>query len=342
MTFAGSISPARNVSNPLLSVIIPCYNESAVLSILYERISVAARGWGMRYEIIAVDDGSSDATWEMLAKFTDADPAWKAIRLARNFGHQIALWAGLKHASGDVVAVLDADLQDPPETLPFLLEKWKEGYDVVYAVRRKRKEGAFKLAAYYCYYRVLAFLAEIEVPLDSGDFCVMDRRVVETMSAITEQQPFIRGLRAWVGFRQIGVPYERDRRAAGEVKYTFKKLTQLALNGIFSYSTRPLKLATYLGFLVSIVAFLGIIFVFLQRIFSQQFAEFGMPYVPGFATIVIAILFMGGVQLVCVGILGEYVARIYENVRGRPQFTVSDSRGLVISCTSPPAVSRIG
>lgn len=155
----------------------------------------------------------------------------------------------------------------------------------------------------------------------------MDRRVVATMTAISEQQPFIRGLRAWVGFRQIGVTYERDHRAAGEVKYTFKKLVQLAFNGIFSYSTRPLKLATYMGFTVSFAAFLGAVFVFFQRVFSQQFAAWGMPYVPGFATIVIALLFMGGVQLVCVGILGEYIARIYDNVRGRPQFTVSESKG---------------
>jgi dolichol-phosphate mannosyltransferase len=174
----------------------------------------------------------------------------------------------------------------------------------------------------------MAFLAEIDVPLDTGDFCLMDRRVVDAMTSVTEQQPFVRGLRAWVGFRQIGVEYERDRRAAGEVKYTFPKLMQLAFNGIFSYSTRPLRLATFLGFLVSIAAFLGATFTFLQRIFAEQFAAWGMPYVPGFATTVIAVLFIGGVQLVCVGILGEYVGRIYDNVRGRPQFTIGETCGL--------------
>jgi polyisoprenyl-phosphate glycosyltransferase len=323
---APSTTP-RTLGNPLVSIVIPCFNESEVLALLYERVTNAAMSWGMRYEVIAVDDGSTDSTWEMLADFNHQNPQWKVVRLARNFGHQTALWAGLKYARGDVIAVLDADLQDPPETVPILLDKWKEGFDVVYAVRKNRKEGPLKRAAYHLYYRLLAGLAEINVPLDSGDFCVVDRRVVDAMTPITEQQPFVRGLRAWVGFRQTGVPYDRDRRAAGEVKYTFKKLTQLAFNGIFSYSTRPLKLATFMGFLVSIFAFLGAIFTFFQRIFSAQFAEWGMPYVPGFATEVIAILFIGGVQLVCLGILGEYVARIYDNVRGRPQFTVSDVRG---------------
>ncbi len=208
-----------------------------------------------------------------------------------------------------------------------LLEKWRQGYDIVYAIRRRRKEGVVKRVAYFCFYRLLAFLAEIDVPLDTGDFCLMDRRVVDAMTVVTEQQPFVRGLRAWVGFRQTGVAYERDRRAAGEVKYTFAKLLQLALNGIFSYSTHPLRLATYLGFLVSVAAFLGAIFTFFQRVFADQFAAWGMPFVPGFATTVIAVLFIGGVQLVCVGILGEYVGRIYDNVRGRPQFTIGDSRG---------------
>ena len=328
MTPASPPTTPRHLSDPLISVVIPCYNESEVLPLLYERVTAAVKSWGMRYEIITVDDGSTDDTWAMLASYHEADSNWKAVRLARNFGHQLALWAGLKQTRGDAVVVLDADLQDPPETVPKLLEKWKEGYDIVYAIRQNRKEGPLKLAAYYCYYRVLAFLAEIEVPLDSGDFCVMDRRVVDTMTSITEQQPFVRGLRAWVGFRQIGVPYDRDRRAAGDVKYTFRKLSQLALNGIFSYSTRPLKLATYMGFIVSIMAFLGAIFTFFQRIFADQFAAWGMPFVPGFATNVIAVLFIGGVQLVCVGILGEYVARIYDNVRGRPQFTISDVKGI--------------
>jgi glycosyltransferase involved in cell wall biosynthesis len=312
---------------PMISVVIPCYNESEVLPLLYERLNAAVLQWGLRFEVITVDDGSRDDTWSLLCGFNEANSGWKSIRLARNFGHQLAIWAGLRHVQGDVVLVLDADLQDPPEQVPILLDKWREGYDIVYAIRQKRKEAPLKRLAYFCYYRVLAFLAEIEVPLDSGDFCLMDRRVVDAMTTVTEQEPFVRGLRAWVGFRQIGVPYERDRRAAGEVKYTFSKLARLGLNGIFSYSTRPLRLATYMGFLVSVVAFLGALFTFCQRVFAEQFAAWGMPYVPGFATIVIALLFLGGVQLVCLGILGEYVGRIYDNVRGRPQYTVGETCG---------------
>lgn len=328
MTSPEPPSATGRPATPLISVVIPCFDEAEVLPLMYERLNAAMREWGTRCEVIAVDDGSRDDTWAILCQFHDANPCWKAIRLARNFGHQVAIWAGLRHVSGDAVLVLDADLQDPPEQVPKLLDQWRAGYDIVYAIRQMRKEGPFMRAAYYCYYRLLAFLSEIDVPLDSGDFCLMDRRVVDAMTAVTEQEPFIRGLRAWVGFRQVGVPYERDRRAAGRAKYTFAKLTRLGLNGAFSYSTRPLRLATYLGFLVSILAFLGAIFTFFQRVFADQFAAWGMPYVPGFATIVIALLFLGGVQLVCVGILGEYVGRIYDNVRGRPQFTVGDSRGM--------------
>ena len=319
----------NNATQPLISVVIPCYNETDVLPLLFERLTAAAKEWNVRYEVITIDDGSQDNTWELLTQYHETDPRWKAVRLARNFGHQIALWAGLKHVVGDAIVVLDADLQDPPELVPALLEKWREGFDIVFGVRRKRKESFFKRSAYFLYYRALAFLAEIDVPLDSGDFCLMDRQVVEAMTTVTEQQPFVRGLRAWVGFRQVGIPYERNARAAGELKYTFSKLVSLALNGIFSYSTRPLRLATYLGLFVSVFAFLGAIFTLLQRIFADQFAAWGMPFVPGFATTVIAVLFIGGVQLVCLGILGEYVGRIFDNVRGRPQFVISDARGIV-------------
>ncbi len=311
----------------IVSIVIPCFNEQAVLPLLFQRLDQAIATWENDYEVVLVDDGSTDATWSMLCEMHQKNPRWKAIRLARNFGHQLALWAGLKHATGDVIAVLDADLQDPPELVQSFLRYWAQGYDVVYAVRTKRKEGFFKRSAYFVFYRVLAFLSSIDIPLDSGDFCVVDRRVVEAMTIATEQQPFIRGLRAWVGFRHIGVPYERQERAGGEVKYTFTKLLQLALNGVFSFSSRPLQLATYLGFTVSFFAFLGTLFFILQRVFSQQFEAWGFPFVPGFTAIAVAVLFLGGVQLICIGILGEYVGRIYDNVKGRPQFTVSELRG---------------
>jgi len=312
-----------------ISVVIPCYNEEDVLRLLFDRLGCAAAQWPLQYEVILVDDGSSDATWSMLAEMNRRDPRWKTVRLARNFGHQAALWAGLQHAGGDLIAVLDADLQDPPELLGEFFAAWQSGHDVIYGVRQRRKEGLLKRAAYFGFYRILSFLSEVEIPLDSGDFCVMDRRVVQAMIQIGEQEPFVRGLRAWVGFRHVGLPYERDARAAGAAKYTFRKLLALALSGIFSFSTRPLRLATYFGFAVSAVSFVGAIFTLLQRIFREQFTTIGLAPVPGYATTVIALLFLGGVQLICLGILGEYIGRIYDNVKGRPQSVVSERVGFV-------------
>jgi hypothetical protein len=214
--------------------------------------------------------------------------------------------------------VLDADLQDPPEIIPEFLEKWEAGYDVVYAIRRKRKEGLFKRAAYFCYYRCLKMLSEISIPLDSGDFCVMDRRVVQALLSCNEQEPFIRGLRAWVGFNQTGLAYERAGRAAGEVKYTFSKLVKLGLNGIFSFSTKPLKLATWMGIACSSLAFVGILFVLVRYLFAEQLKPLGVQPVPGYASIIIAVLFLGGLQLVSLGIVGAYIGRIFQEVKRPP------------------------
>ncbi|HMO37451.1 MAG TPA: glycosyltransferase family 2 protein, partial [Gemmatales bacterium] len=192
-------------ATPLISLVIPCYNEAEVLPLLFERIQEEACSWLIDYEVILVDDGSQDDTWHYMQEFHTRDSRWKAVRLSRNFGHQLALWTGLQHAIGDAVVVLDADLQDPPEIIPQFLDKWQAGFDVVYAVRQKRKEGLLKRTAYWCYYRCLRLLSEISIPLDSGDFCVMDRRVVQALLSCCEQEPFIRGLRAWVGFRQTGL-----------------------------------------------------------------------------------------------------------------------------------------
>ena len=317
------ISPAL-----LLSVVIPCYNEEEMLPLLHQRLSEAAASWGVNYEIILVNDGSHDRTWPLMMEIHRADPRWKMICLARNFGHQVALWTGLTAVRGDVVMVLDADLQDPPELVPQFLQKWAAGGDVVYGVRQRRKEFFLKRACYFVFYRLLAQLSEVAIPLDSGDFCLMDRRVVQIISTAQDSRPFIRGLRAWIGFRQESLPYERSARAAGEVKYTFSKLIKLALDGIFSSSIRPLRLATYLGLLVSLCAFFGVLFTLAQRVFEEQFAHIGLRPVPGYATTVIAILFLGGVQLLCVGILGEYIGRIYENIKGRPVSTVAKTLGI--------------
>jgi dolichol-phosphate mannosyltransferase len=325
----GTNASVRNLSRlTLLSVVIPCYNEEEVLPLLYKRLTEAAAAWGVDYEVILVDDGSRDKTWQIMTEIQQADPRWKMVRLARNFGHQIALWTGLTVVSGDVVMVLDADLQDPPEIVPQFLSKWEAGCDVVYGVRQSRKEFFLKRACYFLFYRILASLSEAEIPLDSGDFCLMDRRVVQIISSARDSRPFIRGLRAWIGFRQESLPYERSARAAGEVKYTLGKLVKLALDGILSSSIRPLRLATYVGLLVSVFAFLGTVFTLAQRIFAERFAQFGLRPVPGFATTVISILFLGGVQLLCVGILGEYIGRIYENVKGWPVSTIAKTLGV--------------
>lgn len=313
---------------PLVSIVIPCFNEEDVLPELFARLDSATCSWTDNWEVVLVDDGSSDRTWTMLDAKARLDSHWKALRFARNFGHQTAVSAGIFHATGDVVVVMDADLQDPPEELPRFIDKWREGFHVVYAVRTKRKEGVIKRVCYWGFYRILSKITANPIPLDSGDFCVMDRRVVEVLKQMPERNRFVRGLRAWAGFRQVGLPYERQSRAAGEVKYTVSKLLRLALDGLLSFSTLPLRLATYLGLMVSGLTFLGVIFTLAQRIFSGFFERIGMAPVPGFATIVISILFLGGIQLVCIGILGEYLGRIYDEVKRRPQWVIAEAAGV--------------
>jgi dolichol-phosphate mannosyltransferase len=311
-----------------ITTIIPCYNEATVLPLLFDRFTAAADRWQMDWNVICVDDGSSDSTWEVLCRQNSLDSRWQALALARNFGHQTAVSAGLYHADGDVAVVIDADLQDPPEELGRFIDKWREGYDVVYAIRKQRKEGPLKRFCYWSFYRLAAPLVSFPIPLDTGDFCVMDRKVVDVLKSMPERNRFVRGLRAWAGFKQTGLEYERQARAAGEVKYTFRKLLKLALDGIFSFSLVPLKLATWLGFVVSLLASGGILFTMIQRLFPRWFAGIGLEPVPGYATIVIAVLFMGGVQLTCLGILGEYLGRIFDEVKRRPQWVFRDSVGV--------------
>ncbi|HUC84301.1 MAG TPA: glycosyltransferase family 2 protein [Candidatus Acidoferrales bacterium] len=312
-----------------ISVIVPCFNEEAVLPELFGRLASAAAASGLDYEIICVDDGSQDRTWELLKQQHAQDARWRSIAFARNFGHQTAVSAGLFYASGDAAVVIDADLEDPPEQISRLVEKWREGYDVVYAVRQKRKEGPVKRLCSWIFYRLMARLVAFDVPLDSGDFCLISRRVVDTINSMPERNRFVRGLRAWSGFRQTGVPYERAARFAGAPKYTFHKLLKLATDGLFSFSTVPLRAATYLGLTVSAFAFLGVVFTLAQKIFSEQFKKIHLNPESGFPTIVISILFLGGIQLICLGILGEYIGRIYEEVKGRPLWVLRDSAGIV-------------
>jgi dolichol-phosphate mannosyltransferase len=321
---------------PKISVIVPCLNEEAVLPQLFTRLTAAAATWEAEVEFICVDDGSSDRTWQLLRDQYRLDQRWLGLSFARNFGHQTAVSAGLWHATGDAVVVLDADLQDPPEEIARLLEPWRAGYEVVYGIRQKRQEDGFKRLAYWTFYRLLSRFAAFEVPLDAGDFCVMSRRVVATINAMPERNRFVRGLRAWSGFRQIGVTYDRAARQAGTPKYGFYQLVKLATDGLFAFSTAPLRLATYLGLGVSACAFLGAVFTFFQKIFAAQFARIGLAPQPGFPTIVISVLFLGGVQLICLGILGEYIGRIYEEVKGRPRWIIRDTAGLT------PASDAVG
>lgn len=319
-----------------VSVIVPCFNEEAVLPELFVRLGAVADAWDLDYEVVCVDDGSRDRTWELLQARHLVDSRWRGISFARNFGHQTAVSAGLTYATGDAVVVIDADLEDPPEVIARLIEQWREGYDVVYAVRQKRKEGPFKRLGYWVFYRVMARLVAFEIPLDSGDFCLITRRVVDTINAMPERNRFVRGLRAWSGFRQTGIAYERAARFAGASKYSLAKLVKLATDGLFSFSTVPLRMATYFGLAVSACAFFGVLFTLAQKIFAAQFAKIGLAPSAGFPTIVISILFLGGVQLICLGILGEYIGRIYEEVKGRPLWIVRDTAGIALAGTKAP------
>ncbi len=307
----------------MLSIIIPLFNEEENVPHLYARLTQASTLWGMDYEIIFIDDGSYDRTLELLQEISQKDSRVRVLKLSRNFGHQPAISAGLKYVSGDVACIMDGDLQDPPEELPRFLDKWKEGYHVVYAVREKRKEGFLKKIAYKTFYRLLAYISNVEIPLDSGDFCVMDKRVVNVLNTeMVEVQRFVRGLRAYAGFKQIGVSYERAARNAGEVKYTFRKLIKLAIDGLLDFSNFPLRLATYVGFIVAVPSFLVGFFFIIHRIFDFKFLGYSPTDTPGIATLTAGTFFMFGLTMILLGILGEYLGRVYIEVKKRPFFIV--------------------
>src|SRR4029077_4763395 len=311
----------RSTTQPQVSVIFPVYNEIENLDVLVARVHpVLDRASAGSFELVFVDDGSRDGSAEILDSLSERDSRYKTIHFSRNFGHQAALQAGLDAARGRCVVLMDADLQDPPELLTQFLEKWGQGYEVVYAVRRKRKENALKRLAYSTFYRTMRIIAEIDAPLDAGDFCLMDRRVVDTLVALRERNRFLRGLRSWVGFKQIGVEYERDARNAGEPKYTFRKLVGLALSGYVGFSSFPLRLAAWLGVSSASAGFLLAIWVILSRLFAQHVPQ-------GWASTIAVILFVGGVQMIMLGVIGEYLGRVYDEVRQRPLYVVSTSVG---------------
>ena len=306
-----------------LSVVVPCYNEQAVIRQTHARlIEVLGTRAELDLELVYVNDGSHDQTEAILAQFEREDGRVNVICFARNFGHQPAVTAGMDYATGDVVAVIDADLQDPPEVIVEMIERWREGYDVVYGVRAKRKETFLKRFAYAAFYRIYSVLASIDVPLDSGDFALMDRQVVDVLKTLPEKNRFLRGLRAWAGFRQIGHVYERAARASGETKYPFHKLLALAFDGIFNFSTVPLTLIFFAGIVTSAMAGAATVVYFVARFGGMTIFGTRPQDVPGFTTLVLTLLFFSGIQLMSIGIVGEYLGRIYQETKMRPVFVV--------------------
>lgn len=309
------------MGKPLLSVVVPCFNEEAVIEATHQRLSRVLDGTAVSSEIVYVDDGSRDATFSQLATIQARDSRVRVVRLSRNFGHQFAATAGLQHACGDAVVLIDADLQDPPELIPEMLAKWNEGFAVVYGTRVTRSgERWFKQATAKMFYRIINRVSEVAIPLDTGDFRLMDRRVVDAVLAMPERDRFLRGMVAWAGFRQTALPYAREARSAGESKYPLRKMLHFAGDGILSFSLTPLKFATILGFVASALAMIGIVYALVVRFETHS-------WVPGWASIFLAVLFMGGVQLICLGILGEYLGRIYGESKRRPLYFVAEKLG---------------
>ena len=307
---------------PVFSVVVPIWNEEAVIPELYRRVIETMDSTGESWELICVNDGSHDRSLPMLIELRAQDERVKVIDFSKNFGHQIAITAGADYAEGDAVIVMDADLQDPPDVVLRMIEQWRAGYEVVYAVRAKREgETWFKLLTAKLFYRLMQRISDVNIPLDAGDFRLMDRRVVLAMRQLREKHRFMRGLSSWVGFKQIGVEYERAERYAGETKYPLRKMLRLALNAITSFSYLPLQLATYFGFALAFVSLVGIVLTIILRLSgSSAFA--------GQATTLVSVLFLGGIQLIFLGIIGEYLGRIYDEVKARPLYIVSRAYGL--------------
>ena len=313
---------------PELTVVIPAYNEQDNVEPMYERLVAALEDVVDGLEILFVDDGSADATWERVEALAGRDPRVRGVRFARNFGHQAAVTAGVDAARGRAVVIIDADLQDPPEVIPELVARWREGYEVVYAQRERREgETAFKKATAAAFYRLLRSITNVEIPVDTGDFRLMGPAALAAFRALPERNRFIRGLVSWVGFPQVAVRYRRHARHAGETKYPLKKMVRFAIDGITSFSFLPLRLATWTGFLVSALAFLYIVVVIVLKFLGINW--------PGYTSLMAAILFLGGVQLIMIGILGEYLGRVFDEVKRRPLYLVRESTDRSVGVVPP-------
>lgn len=313
----------ERAEKPTLSLVVPIWNEEVVIPELYKRILSVMDQIGDTWELICVNDGSTDDSLESLRALHSQDPRVKVLHFSRNFGHQIAITAGTDYANGNAVIVMDADLQDPPSVIVEMVDRWREGYEVAYAVRTSRAgETFFKTFTASLFYRLLQFVTEeVEIPLDAGDFRLMDRKVILAMRHVREKHRFMRGLTSWVGYKQIAVEYERAERFAGETKYPFRQMLRLALTAITSFSYLPLRLATYFGFGLALISLVGIVLTVVLRLSGSEVLK-------GQGTTLVTVLFMGGIQLIFLGIIGDYLARIYDEVKDRPLYLVSEAYGL--------------
>ncbi|MFP4004078.1 MAG: glycosyltransferase family 2 protein [Alphaproteobacteria bacterium] len=326
------MTPADGIT---LSVIVPCFNEEAVIAETHARLKQVLGGLVPAYEILYVDDGSRDATRERLRELQAGDSHVRVLALSRNFGHQLAVTAGLDHARGEAVVIIDADLQDPPELIADMLRLWREGNDVVYGTRTERDgESRFKLASAKAFYRLLDAISAVPIPRDTGDFRLMDRAVVEAVRAMPERDRFLRGMVAWAGYRQIALPYRRAPRAAGKTKYPLFRMIRLAADGLLSFSTAPLRLAIWLGLATCVLAAVGIIYAVVLRLFTDNWVE-------GWTLAFVAMLFIGGVQLVVLGIIGEYIGRIYGETKKRPLYLVAERLGFEEEARAPRPVRAV-
>jgi glycosyltransferase involved in cell wall biosynthesis len=301
----------------LLSVVVPAYNEEAVLEVFHRRLAFMLDGLDMEAEVVYVNDGSTDATLERMRRLQAADPRVTVIDLSRNFGKEIAMTAGLDHADGDAVAIIDADLQDPPELIPEMIRLWRQGYDNVYAQRSRREhETLLKKATAHAFYRVIGYFSRVRIPEDTGDFRLLSRRAVAALRQLREQHRFMKGLYAWIGYPAIALPYRREGRAAGESKWNYWRLWNFALEGITSFSIAPLKVATYFGLTVAVLSFFFALWIVAKTLWL------GEP-VPGYPTIMVTMLFLGGAQLTAIGLLGEYVGRMFNETKNRPLYLIN-------------------
>lgn len=298
------------------SIVVPVYNEEHVIGEMYGRLHAVMEGLGQPYEIIFVNDGSSDRTFPILSELCERDVNVRIIDFAKNFGHQTAITAGMDYAEGEAIVVIDADLQDPPEVIPLMVERWNEGYDVVYGKREERRgETLFKKLSASLFYRLMRRLTDVDIPVDTGDFRLIDRKVCNALKSVKERNRYIRGIISWLGFRQIGVDFRREKRFAGETKYPLRKMLTFAFDAITSFSFKPLKISSYLGFAMSLASFLYLMFVLYLKLFTGR-------TVAGWASSMVVNLFFNGVVLMMLGIAGEYIGRIYDETKGRPLYVV--------------------